>query len=101
LLKEIKQYKREEEKRKRELSELQDVIKELRKENRGIRDEMRREMQKIRGSIDRESTYGNESRRYLPTMTLRSHDDPEVRGSSPERSQDGEVLAAAGAPRES
>lgn len=55
LLLEIKVAKREEEKRKREVSELQEIIKELKRENKDIRLEMRREMRKIRESISRES----------------------------------------------
>lgn len=45
-----KQHARDEERRKRELSEMQEIIKELNKENREIREEMR----KIRVSIDKE-----------------------------------------------
>lgn len=55
LLLEIKVAKREEEKRKREVSELQETIEVLRRENKDIRLEMRREMRKIRESISRES----------------------------------------------
>lgn len=48
---EIRKYKREEERRKREFSELQEVIRELKKENKNMREEVR----KIKESIDRES----------------------------------------------
>lgn len=55
LLLQIKVAKKEEVKRNREISELQEIIKELRKENKSIRIEMRKEMKRIRESISRES----------------------------------------------
>lgn len=78
-IEELKQNKRKEEKRKRELSELHEVIKELKKENRGIREEMR----KIKVSIERESV--SRSRRYSPTTMTMSHDVLESRKSPPEK----------------
>lgn len=62
LLHEVKEYKREEEKRKHEISELQDTIKELRKENKSIRLEMRRYLRKS------ETVLGK--RRLIITMIL-------------------------------
>lgn len=50
LLGEVKRNQREEERRKREISELHDIIKELRQENKGMREEIR----KIKISIDRD-----------------------------------------------
>lgn len=58
LLREAKENRREEEKRKREISELQDTIKELlRKENKNIRGEMQRSFKEIRESIGKENVH--------------------------------------------
>lgn len=50
LLGEVKRNQREEERRKREISELHDIIKELKQENKG----MRKQIRKIKISIDRD-----------------------------------------------
>ncbi|XP_025267964.1 uncharacterized protein LOC112639147 [Camponotus floridanus] len=60
LLQEMKENKKEEERRKREISELQDTIKELRQENKSIRLEMRRTFKEIRSSIGKETYANNE-----------------------------------------
>lgn len=54
LLTETRKNRREEERRKREINDLQETIKELRQENNRIREEMRKSFKELRESISTE-----------------------------------------------
>lgn len=58
LIKEVKEYRKEKERRKMEVSDLQEIIRDLRKENKEIREEMRKSFKEIRDSIEKD-VHGN------------------------------------------